>query len=169
MPDLAMRTPIILTALLSLLLVGCSPKKSEVLEVVTVSELVERIEQPVNRLTVFNFWASWCTPCLKEMPEFESFAKSNSDARVIFISLDRPAVWETKVPEKIKELGIQSEVWLLDTPANMDWRFKISERWELMSIPVTLITLGDQRLFFDAPLNRNDLEVAQLRLLKNLD
>ncbi|MDA0678564.1 MAG: TlpA disulfide reductase family protein, partial [Bacteroidetes bacterium] len=154
---------------LSLLLVGCSPKKAEVLEVVTVSELVERVEQPSSSLTVYNFWASWCTPCLKEMPEFEAFAKLNPDARVVFISLDRPAVWETKVPEKINELGIQNEVLLLETPVNMDWRFKISERWELMSIPVTLITLGDQRLFFDAPLNRNALEVAQLRLLKNLE
>lgn len=167
MPGSHMRTTTILTALLSLLLTGCSPKKSDTFEVVTIEELVRQIELSTNELTIFNFWASWCTPCLKEMPEFEAFADSNPNVRLIFISLDRPAVWETKVPEKVKELDIKSEVWLLETPSNMDWRFKISERWQLMSIPVTLMKYGDKRLFFDAPLNRNDLEIAQLRLLKN--
>ncbi|AJQ27185.1 TlpA family protein disulfide reductase [Pelosinus fermentans] len=30
-----------------------------------------------GRITVINFWATWCPPCLEEMPELEKFAKKN--------------------------------------------------------------------------------------------
>ena len=38
---------------------------------------------------VINYWADWCPPCLKEMPELVGFAKANPDIRVFAYNYDR--------------------------------------------------------------------------------
>jgi hypothetical protein len=102
------------------------------------------------------------------MPDFERFAKDHPEVKLIFVSLDRKSVWDSKVPQVIEELGIESQVFLIEPEADLNWRFRVSEKWKLMSIPVTLMTEGDKRLFFDAPLNYRDLGIAQLELQKTL-
>jgi thiol-disulfide isomerase/thioredoxin len=42
---------------------------------------------------VVNFWATWCTPCLKEIPELDAFDKAREDVEVIGLAyeeIDRP-------------------------------------------------------------------------------
>ena len=38
---------------------------------------------------IINYWADWCPPCLKEMPELVSFAESNPDIEVFAYNFDR--------------------------------------------------------------------------------
>ena len=38
---------------------------------------------------VINYWADWCPPCLKEMPELVNFAQSNPDIEVFAYNFDR--------------------------------------------------------------------------------
>jgi thiol-disulfide isomerase/thioredoxin len=49
-----------------------------------------RIADYRGRWVVVNFWATWCTPCIREIPEIAAFAKAHSgkDAVVIGIALD---------------------------------------------------------------------------------
>lgn len=37
---------------------------------------------------IVNFWATWCVPCIKEMPEISQFVKSHADVRAIGIAYD---------------------------------------------------------------------------------
>jgi len=37
---------------------------------------------------LLNFWASWCTPCVKELPDIERFAKEAPDWQVLALALD---------------------------------------------------------------------------------
>ena len=37
---------------------------------------------------VINYWADWCPPCLKEMPELVNFAQSNPDIKVFTYPAD---------------------------------------------------------------------------------
>jgi thiol-disulfide isomerase/thioredoxin len=41
-----------------------------------------------GKLRLINYWASWCGPCIEEMPMLDSFAKKNSDVMVIGIALE---------------------------------------------------------------------------------
>ena len=148
---------------------ACTPNATLPLSTTsTVEELLSLLSEETEQLTIYNFWATWCTPCLKEMPDFERFSKEHPEVKLIFVSLDRKSVWDSKVPQVIEELGIKSQVLLVEPEADLNWRYRVSEKWKLMSIPVTLMVEGNKRLFFDAPLNYRDLGIAQLQLQKTL-
>jgi thiol-disulfide isomerase/thioredoxin len=41
-----------------------------------------------GRWLVINYWATWCAPCRREIPIFNSIADSNPDVRVVGIAVD---------------------------------------------------------------------------------
>lgn len=50
---------------------------------------VQRLKELKGRWVVVNFWATWCAPCIKEIPEIAEFAKEHGNKiRVIGIALD---------------------------------------------------------------------------------
>lgn len=48
------------------------------------------------RFLVLNFWATWCTPCLKEMPELDALARARADVRVIGLAYEEIEVAELR-------------------------------------------------------------------------
>ena len=50
------------------------------------------VKQQLGKLTLVNFWASWCTPCRQEMPMFEAMVrrKKSNGFQVIGIAIDSP-------------------------------------------------------------------------------
>ncbi|HUU53084.1 MAG TPA: TlpA disulfide reductase family protein [Candidatus Bathyarchaeia archaeon] len=48
----------------------------------TLKELTSR-----NRLVVVNFWASWCSPCVEEMPYFEKIHRDYQNKGVVFLGI----------------------------------------------------------------------------------
>ncbi|HEY3807101.1 MAG TPA: TlpA disulfide reductase family protein [Kofleriaceae bacterium] len=54
-------------------------------------KLGERVSIAPGKITVLDFWATWCGPCLRSLPELDRFARSNPDVDVLTINLDDPA------------------------------------------------------------------------------
>lgn len=46
-------------------------------------------EEAKGKIVVVNFWATWCPPCRREIPEFIEFAEQNKDVYIIGIALER--------------------------------------------------------------------------------
>jgi thiol-disulfide isomerase/thioredoxin len=93
-----------------------------------------------DTLYVMNFWATWCKPCVKELPAFEEAnRKFNGRAfRMILVSLDFANGIETRIRPFLKERDMKTEVWVLKESDYSTWIDKVNEKWS-GSLPATLI------------------------------
>ncbi len=126
------------------------------------TEFEERYLQPEDEITyVINFWATWCKPCIEEMPAFEALQENyeNKNVKVILVSLDLPKLLEKQVIPFVEKKGLKSEVILLDDPDANTWIPKVAEEWS-GAIPATLLIKGEQRQFYEQSFTYETLEKA---------
>lgn len=97
---------------------------------------------------VVNFWATWCGPCVKELPYFEQLHDTYPDQKIkiILISLDFPRQIKTKLIPFMQKHELKSDVVVLTDGAYNDWIDRVDESWD-GAIPVTLVYRGDKRYF----------------------
>jgi len=55
-----------------------------------------RLAEYQGRPVVLNYWATWCVPCIQEIPEIAEFQRAHPDVVVIGIALDAEDVAKTK-------------------------------------------------------------------------
>jgi thiol-disulfide isomerase/thioredoxin len=94
---------------------------------------------------VINFWATWCKPCVQELPGFVRIdsAYKNQKVKVILISMDFVKEAKTRLEPFIKQRKIASTVWLLNDPDYNSWIDKVDPSWG-GALPATLI-LGPKK------------------------
>jgi thiol-disulfide isomerase/thioredoxin len=114
------------------------------------SELNKFLTKENDTTYVVNFWATWCRPCIKELPAFEQLTADYSDKKlkVLLVSLDFPDKIDSQVVPFIEKNNIQSRVLLLDDGDANGWIPKVSEKWS-GAIPATLIYNRNTRLFYE--------------------
>lgn len=116
---------------------------------------------------VLNFWATWCSPCVKEIAIFEKLHKemNQSELKVILISLDFVNQLESRVIPFLEEKGITAEVRIMtDTDYNA-WIDRVDPKWT-GAIPATLIYNKDRRVFLEKELTYNEL-ISQIHQIQN--
>ena len=119
-----------------------------------------------DKVHVVNFWATWCAPCIKEMPHFEKLNENYKDrnVEVLLVSLDFPFNYDKKLKPFIKEKKLQSKVVALDDPDMNAWMPKVDEKWT-GAIPITIIYNKDKRQFYERNFTYNELETELKRFL----
>lgn len=107
--------------------------------VIHLNDLEDRLSLGKDTTYVVNFWATWCAPCVKELPYFERLQKERSTdlVKVLLISLDFTEHIESKVLPFIKRKALISEVSVLDEQDDNDWIPRVSPEWS-GAIPATL-------------------------------
>ena len=107
---------------------------------------------------VINFWATWCSPCVKEIDYFEKLHKDkiHPKLKVILISLDFVNQKDSRVIPFLTKKGISAEVRIMtDTDYNA-WIDRVDPSWT-GAIPATLIYNKDRRVFLEKELTYNEL------------
>ena len=119
-------------------------------ELITVDRLHERIKQGKDTTYIVNFWATWCAPCIKELPHFEKLQqeKSPEKLKVLLVSLDFKDRLEKSVVPFVKKRRLKNEVFLLDETDEQVFIEKIDKTWT-GAIPATLFIKGDKRKFLE--------------------
>ena len=99
---------------------------------------------------VINFWATWCAPCVKELPYFEALTEKYAaqKVKVILVSLDFSKQLETKLKPFLAENNLQSEVLVLIDPDANTWVDKVNPAWS-GAIPATVVYKGDKNKFYE--------------------
>jgi thiol-disulfide isomerase/thioredoxin len=123
--------------------------------VIKITDLEKRINNTSDTTYIINFWATWCAPCVKELPDFDSIAKTYNDkVKVLFVTLDFKEDIDKKVIPFLKKRPLHSEVLLLDEINGNYFIPKVSEQWS-GAIPATLILNNKigHREFFEKKLN----------------
>ncbi len=122
----------------------------------------DRLQQLMNEksgtIQIINFWATWCAPCVKELPLFEKLRSESTDVKVTLINLDF-ADKVKKVNTFLLKKNIQSEVLLLDEIDYNTWIDKVDKNWG-GAIPATLIInpKNGKRKFVERELHEGELQ-----------
>ncbi len=95
---------------------------------------------------VINFWATWCAPCIKELPYFEKLNSENKNVKVILVSLDSKKDLDKKLIPFIEKRKLKSKVLLLADKDYNTWLSKVDDDWS-GAIPATLIISGKKKQF----------------------
>ena len=112
---------------------------------------LEHIFQKENDSTyVINFWATWCKPCIEELPYFEQLNETYKDEKlkIILVSLDFKRQIEKQLMPFLRKHKLKSKVVVLVDPDANSWIDKVESSWS-GSIPATLIYNRYDRSFLE--------------------
>jgi thiol-disulfide isomerase/thioredoxin len=140
-----------------------APAFAQHVAVIKFPELQKRLAQPTDTTYVVNFWATWCAPCVKELPGFEQLRAANAGkkVKVLLVSMDYASQVDKKVKPFVKQRGLKSEVLLLNESDPNSWMEKLDAKWS-GALPFTLIVNNktQQRATFEQELSQAELTAA---------
>ena len=138
------------------------------IKLLTLNDLGKRLAKGKDTTYVINFWATWCGPCVEELPHFE---KVNKDAakqpiKVILVSLDFKSKLKTAVIPFVVKNKLSSEVYVINEPDQQLFIEKVDKNWS-GAIPATLFVNTHKKLrqFYEKEFSYNEL-IETLEKLK---
>lgn len=130
-------------------------------KVIKYEDLEQLVRVRDDTLNVVNFWATWCGPCVKELPQFEKLNKDGTSkkVRVLLVSMDDVKTLNNKVKPFVKQRRLKSKVVLLNEPDLNTWVDKLVPEWS-GALPMTLIVneKNQVRKFIGKPVKEGELQ-----------
>lgn len=135
-------------------------------EVIAYPDFERRFVGSDDTVYVVNFWATWCAPCVKELPAFEEAVKRYAGAKVrfYFLSLDFGTDGYLRANAFLQKRGYSfSSLLTTDENAN-SWIPMVSKSWS-GAIPATLFIRNDVRLFHEGVMSASEISKNVDKLL----
>ena len=130
--------------------------QSEKVKLIKFDDLRKMINHVSDTTLVVHFWATWCKPCVEELPNLEKLSREYAPKKIRFVmvSMDFPKDITEKVIPFVTKNNINSEIVLLDEPDYNAWIDDVDKEWS-GTIPATLILnlTMRKRIFFEGQAN----------------
>ena len=147
--------------------ITAAPHHKYILKIVNFDELQTILKKNDNKLYVVNFWATWCKPCVDELPGFMSVNKlyrSNSQFKMILVNMDNSIEIDSRVKPFLAKNNIEADVYILDDNKRMNEQIPAVDKNWSGAIPATVIYRNGKKLVF----NESEMTRQQLiKLIKN--
>lgn len=129
--------------------------------VYTYQDFKAFLERTDDKIYVVNFWATWCKPCVEELPYFEQLYQQYKDQNVhlLLVSLDFEKQIEKKLIPFMDKHQLQGEVIVLQQKGMNNWIDKIEPTWS-GALPATIIYHKDKRVFHEQSFTYKELEAT---------
>lgn len=130
-----------------------------------ITAYIQKADHPL----IVNFWATWCKPCVAELPLLQQTAEQNKSAQIelVLVSLDFPEAYPNDILDFIKKRNINATFFWLDETDADHFCPVIDKQWQ-GSIPATLIVnkKNNYRKFAEKKIDPTELESAVKEMLK---
>lgn len=144
-----------------LLMVGSRNLSAQLYTPVSLDRLEQRVQRGGDTLFVINFWATWCAPCIRELPAFEALQDQYKDRglKVLLVSVDAPTRAAGSLSAFLQKRHLQAEVLHLDEAKPHLYIDRIDPAWS-GSIPATLFwsSSTQERRFHEGELEPEKLQ-----------
>jgi len=118
-----------------------------------------------DKIHVINYWATWCKPCVDELPDFEKLRETHSDkgVEILMVSIDYEN-FDTKLPEFVQQ-NMKNKVILVDYKDEVKFINGVDKSFN-GAIPVTIIYDKHKRYFINGATNYEELveQIEKFRL-----
>lgn len=120
-----------------------------------------------DSIYIVNFWATWCAPCIEELPYFEEVGAmyATKKVKVVLVSLDMPEHLESKVIPFANKMNLSSKVLLLDDVRSHYWIPKVDSTWS-GAIPATYIYHKKKHTFYEQTFTFEELEAELINFMR---
>ena len=125
--------------LLLLLFTALENSVAQQINLISADQLKQRFSNGKDTLYIVNFWATWCKPCVKELPNFEQLGKINATVplKILLVSLDFPSKMETLVKPFVNKMKLENEVAVCSEAVTKNFIRKMDAKWT-GALPATL-------------------------------
>lgn len=146
--------------LVLLLLLSISFLQAQQIKVVDFNELKPLLEKQNDTTYVINFWATWCIPCVKELPDFIKLngEMKNQKFKMLLVSLDFKSQINKVLIPYIKKNNVDAEVIVLSDPNANEWINKVNTKWS-GALPASIIYNKNYYYFREGSFTYDELKV----------
>ena len=152
---------ILLSAFITMIGLSASAQKVRKAKIADIEEIIQKSDHPV----IISFWATWCLPCIHEIPYLQETTKKyqHKNVELVLVSLDFRESFPSVIESFIRKNQYEASFYWLDETNADHFCPKIDAKWD-GSIPATLFVNSktNYRKFYDRQLTPLQVE-AELK------